>query len=169
MHRNFHSLALAGALLAPAGPAVAQSIAYGEPPPVRPAADRLAEYYRLRLTSAWPQLPAGTDCENGGAETVEGTLTRTGPDAYAVFTAFVYAYFSPALADFSDNADFWKKEQALKRQALVQEGITFLLRQFRKRRGRRTFGQPAGLHDGTLCFEILPDPWQRKREKSIRL
>ena len=82
MIRTFRSFALAGALLAPAGPAVAQSIAYGEPPP-SPHTDRLADHYRVRLTSAWPQLPSGSGCENGGAETVEGLLIRTGRDDYS--------------------------------------------------------------------------------------
>lgn len=77
--------AAAIALLALAAPgAAAQAIAYGgEPRPIRGSPPALAERYHVRLESAWPSLPAGAGCENGGAETVEGTLTRTGPDDYA--------------------------------------------------------------------------------------
>ena len=63
-------------------PAAAQAIAYGEPPPIRSRAEGLAERYHVRFTSAWPQLPAGTGCENGGHEVVEGTLTRTDTGDY---------------------------------------------------------------------------------------
>ena len=64
-------------------PAAAQAIAYGEPPPIRTRAAILADRYHIRLTSAWPQLPAVDSCENGGDETVEGTLTRTATGDYA--------------------------------------------------------------------------------------
>lgn len=74
------------ALLAIAAPtARAQAIAHGaEPPPHRlgTAAGATAERYRIRLVSAWPDLPAGAGCENGGTETLEGILARTGPGAY---------------------------------------------------------------------------------------
>jgi hypothetical protein len=83
MHRTTLSLAIAATLIAVATSSPAQTIAYGEPPPTRPVLDGLAEHYRITLTSAWPQLPAGSGCENGGSETVAGTLTRTGPGDYA--------------------------------------------------------------------------------------
>ncbi|HEX6107307.1 MAG TPA: hypothetical protein VFZ26_17095 [Gemmatimonadales bacterium] len=75
--------AAAFALLLAAAPSVsAQAIAFGEPPPIRALPDQLAGRYHVRLTSAWPQLPAGAGCVNGGVETVEGTLTRTGRSDY---------------------------------------------------------------------------------------
>ena len=43
--------------------------------PAHPPAE-LAATYQVRLESAWPRLPGG-GCENGGNETVEGTLTRS--------------------------------------------------------------------------------------------
>lgn len=65
-------------------PAAAQAIAYGEPPPAgRVRSSALAESYRVRLTSAWPQSLVAAGCENGGEETVEGTLIRTGAGDYA--------------------------------------------------------------------------------------
>jgi hypothetical protein len=78
-HPTAAALAL---LLLAVPPAAAQAIAYGEPPPIRSRAETLAERYHIRLTSAWPQLPAGDGCENGGDEVVEGTLTRTGAGDY---------------------------------------------------------------------------------------
>lgn len=39
--------------------------------------------YRLRLTSAWPELQAPNGCTDGGAEMLEGTLIRTGDASYA--------------------------------------------------------------------------------------
>jgi len=80
----FRTSAAALALLALGTPALpAQAIAYGEPPPIRSRPPALAERYHVRLTSAWPQLPAGAGCSNGGSETVEGTLTRTESGDYA--------------------------------------------------------------------------------------
>jgi hypothetical protein len=84
MIRLLRPTATTVALLAIAAPAAAaQAIAYGEPPPAPVAHDKLAEHYHIRLTSAWPQLPASAGCENGGTETVEGTLTRSGAEDYA--------------------------------------------------------------------------------------
>ena len=85
MHaRTLHPTAAALALLLLAVPPVAaQAIAYGEPPPIRTRPEALAERYHLRLTSAWPQLPAGAGCENGGEEVVEGTVIRTGAGDYS--------------------------------------------------------------------------------------
>jgi hypothetical protein len=50
----------------------------------RPTPSNLAPAYRLRLTSAWPRwegAPAG--CADGGLETVEGILRRTGAEQYS--------------------------------------------------------------------------------------
>ena len=80
LHPTAAALAL---LLLTVPPAAAPAIAYGEPPPPRGRPDALAERYHVRLTSAWPQLPAGAGCENGGEEVVEGTLARTGAGDYS--------------------------------------------------------------------------------------
>lgn len=81
---RFHPAAAAVALLlAGVPPIAAQTIAYGEPPPIPIRAPALAERYQIRLTSAWPQLPGAAGCESGGHETVEGTLTRTEGGGYA--------------------------------------------------------------------------------------
>ena len=79
LHPTAAALAL---LLLAVPPAAAQAIAYGEPPPPRTRSDALAERYHVRLVSAWPQLPAGAECANGGDEVVEGTLTRTASGDY---------------------------------------------------------------------------------------
>jgi hypothetical protein len=79
-HPSAAALAL---MLLAVPPAAAQTVAYGEPPPIRSRPDALAERYHIRLTSAWPQLPAGDGCENGGTEIVQGTLTRTGAGDYS--------------------------------------------------------------------------------------
>lgn len=93
-----HAPAAALALLALGAPSLAaQTIAYGEPPPIRSRPAALAETYRVRLTSAWPQLPAGAGCANGGTETVEGTLTRTSGGDYAgTFTRVTHLLFCGA-------------------------------------------------------------------------
>jgi len=84
MTTSFRLSAAALALLALGVPSLsAQAIAYGEPPPIRSRPPALAERYHIRLTSAWPQLPAGAGCSNGGTETVEGTLARTDSGDYA--------------------------------------------------------------------------------------
>lgn len=58
------------------------SIAGFSPRP-RPAAGVLEPAYRLRLTSAWPRWEgAPSGCADGGEETVEGTLVRTGAGSY---------------------------------------------------------------------------------------
>lgn len=63
-------------------PAAAQTLAlHDAPEPPRRAV--LAASYHVRLTSAWPQLPASGGCENGGSETLEGVLTRTPDGGYA--------------------------------------------------------------------------------------
>ena len=95
------SLAALAFLALGAAPAAAQAFAYGEPPPPSPARVRpsstLADRYHVRLASAWPQLPAGAGCENGGHETVEGTLTRTGEQDYAgSFTRTTHLLFCGA-------------------------------------------------------------------------
>lgn len=78
IHRPVVALAF---FLILAAPATAQSIASSTPPSAaRPAA--LAATYQVRLQSAWPQLPATEGCENGGSETLEGTLTRKANGAY---------------------------------------------------------------------------------------
>ena len=48
----------------------------------------LKSSYRIRLTSAWPQLrTSGGECVNGGQEVLEGILTRSAGGRYAgVFT-----------------------------------------------------------------------------------
>jgi hypothetical protein len=53
-------------------------------PDRRHAEPTLRDSYRLRLTSAWPQL-AGADpsCINGGEEQLVGTVSRAGDDTYA--------------------------------------------------------------------------------------
>ncbi len=84
MTTQVHSTAAVLALLLLAVPPVAaQAIAYGEPPPIRSRPEALAERYHVRFTSAWPELPAGAGCENGGREVVEVTLIRTGTGDYS--------------------------------------------------------------------------------------
>ncbi len=67
MMRRFHSILLLAAVTV--GPA-------------RPTAE-LAATYHVRLESAWPELPDAEGCENGGSETVEGTLIRSANGEYA--------------------------------------------------------------------------------------
>jgi hypothetical protein len=84
MPTPFHRAAAAAlALFASATPLAAQALAYGEPPPIRSRLPALADHYRVRLTSAWPQLRVSAGCVNGGTESVEGTLTRTATGGYA--------------------------------------------------------------------------------------
>jgi hypothetical protein len=82
MMRRFHLIVLlAAATAAPAHP---------------PA--ELAATYQVRLESVWPQLPGG-GCENGGNETVEGTLTRSPGGAYdGTFTRRTHLLFCGAHA-----------------------------------------------------------------------
>jgi len=94
---RFPPAAAVALLLLGAPSAAAQTIAYGEPPPIRIRPPALAERYQVRLTSAWPQLPGGAGCENGGSETVEGTLTQTGGGEYAgTFTRRTHLLFCGA-------------------------------------------------------------------------
>lgn len=83
MGRHFQGLgaALALSMLGPA-PAGAQALALRAPLGL-PRVAALAPTYHVRLTSAWPQLPASGGCENGGSETLEGILTRTPDGGYA--------------------------------------------------------------------------------------
>jgi hypothetical protein len=84
-----HSALAALALLALGAPSLSS--------PASTAAPALAERYRVRLESAWPQLPAGAGCVNGGNETVEGVLTRTGSEDYAgSFTRTTHLLFCGA-------------------------------------------------------------------------
>lgn len=72
IHRPVVALAFSLVL---AAPAAAQALAWSTPPSAaRPA--ELAASFQVRLRSAWPQLSATEGCENGGSETLEGTLTR---------------------------------------------------------------------------------------------
>jgi hypothetical protein len=64
-----------------ATPAVAQTLALRESASA-PHPRELAPSYRIRLLSDWPQLPVTAGCVNGGSETVEGVLTRTGGGEY---------------------------------------------------------------------------------------
>jgi hypothetical protein len=83
MKRHTRGPALAVALsILFASSATAQTLALHGPPTARPGAE-LAASYRVRLQSAWPQLPTSTDCENGGSETLEGVLTRTRSGDYS--------------------------------------------------------------------------------------
>ncbi len=63
-------------------PAAAQTLALHDSPEP-PRGSVLAAAYHVRLTSAWPQLPASGGCENGGSETLEGVLSRTPNGGYA--------------------------------------------------------------------------------------
>jgi hypothetical protein len=77
-------------------PAAAQFLALRKTPAARLPAT-LAASYHVRLRSAWPQLPAAEGCENGGSETVEGTLTRTASGDYTgTFTRRTHLLFCGA-------------------------------------------------------------------------
>jgi hypothetical protein len=66
--------------------------------PAHPPAG-LAATYHVRLESAWPQLPGAEHCENGGDETVEGTLIRSADGSYAgTFTRRTHLLFCGAHA-----------------------------------------------------------------------
>jgi hypothetical protein len=81
MMRQFHSVILMAAVTI--GPAT-------------PTAE-LAATYHVRLQSAWPQLRAADGCENGGSETVEGTLTRSPNGEYTgTFTRRTHLLFCGA-------------------------------------------------------------------------
>ena len=85
MKRRFHSIILLAAMTV--GPA-------------RPPAE-LAATYHVRLESAWPQVPADEGCENGGSETVEGTLTRNPTGDYGgTFTRRTHLLFCGAHGRF---------------------------------------------------------------------
>jgi hypothetical protein len=82
MMRRFHSIVL---------------LAVATAAPAHPPAE-LAATYQVRLESAWPQL-AGGGCENGGNETVEGTLTRSPTGEYGgTFTRRTHLLFCGAHA-----------------------------------------------------------------------
>jgi hypothetical protein len=83
MMRRFHSIVLLAAVTL--GPVH---------PPAEPAAT-----YHVRLESAWPQLAGAEGCENGGDETVEGTLIRTPNGDYTgTFTRRTHLLFCGAHA-----------------------------------------------------------------------
>jgi hypothetical protein len=72
---------LALTTLPAAAPAAGQTIALGEAAASQPPL--LAESYRLRLRSAWPQaVDAGEQCRNGGDEIVDGVLSRGADGTY---------------------------------------------------------------------------------------
>ena len=95
MHR-FHSIILIAL--------IAGAVTVGSAKPaVEPVAE-LAATYHVRLRSAWPQLTATDGCENGGSETVEGTLTRSPNGEYTgLFTRRTRLLFCGAHAS-SDKA-----------------------------------------------------------------
>jgi hypothetical protein len=64
-----------------AAPVAGQAFALRETPPPR-AFEALADAYRVRLRSVWPQLGTEEDCANGGDEIVEGTLNRSPDGGY---------------------------------------------------------------------------------------
>jgi hypothetical protein len=76
------ALPLIAALLTLPLPLAAQEFALQLPPHAR-STPVLRNSYHIRLVSNWPQLTlAGTDCVNGGAETLSGEITRDGAGRY---------------------------------------------------------------------------------------
>lgn len=91
MRFRISPLATALALGAVAAPAMAQTpapvapaaLVLTTPPMPAPAPVALKSAYRLRLTSRWPQQLVAAGCRNGGAETLDGTLTLNPDGTYS--------------------------------------------------------------------------------------
>jgi hypothetical protein len=138
MMRRFHSIILLAAMTV--GPA-------------HPRAE-LAATYHVRLESAWPQLPAAEGCENGGSETVEGTLTRTPAGDYAgTFTRRTHLLFCGAHAASGETCAL-----VLDGQGRVEvQGVVTEDDRSASRRGVRVTWTPEANHTAEVRGECAAD------------